>query len=54
VVVLYGGSVLYVLRDVGEGRCSFVGECYVEGWMFGEAEAVRGVGGRTERVFHIV
>jgi hypothetical protein len=50
VVVLYGGSVLYVFREVEGGRWRFMGECYVEDWMFGEEEATRGVGDRTERV----
>ena len=54
VVVLSGGSVPYILREVAGSRWTFVGECYVDGWMFGEAESIRGLEGRTERVFHIV
>lgn len=54
IVILYGGSVPYVLREMEAGRWSFVGECYVDGYMFGEAEKVRGFGGKAERVFHIV
>jgi hypothetical protein len=42
--------VLYVFREVEGGRWRFMGECYVEDWMFGEEEATRGVGDRTERV----
>lgn len=37
VVVLYGGQVLYLIRDVGDGKHSFVGECYLHGLMDGEA-----------------
>jgi len=37
IVVLYGGSVPYVLRDVGGHDWKFVGECYVDGIMFGKA-----------------
>jgi hypothetical protein len=52
VAVLYGGSVPCVLREVDgqEGKWRFVGECYVEGYMFGEAEGER----REDRVFDIV
>lgn len=35
VFVLFGGQVLYVLRDVG-GTYRFLGECYVHGLMDGE------------------
>lgn len=31
-----GGQVLYVLRERGEGKWEFVGECYVHGLMDGE------------------
>lgn len=34
---LLGGQVLYVLRERGEGKWEFVGECYVHGLMDGEA-----------------
>jgi hypothetical protein len=54
VVVLYGGSVPYALRKVEGDRWCFVGECYVDGWMFGEAEGVRGQGVKEERVFDLV
>lgn len=37
VVVLFGGRVPYVLRRVGDGYWRFVGECYVDGFMHGEA-----------------
>ncbi|KAF2844805.1 hypothetical protein T440DRAFT_483907 [Plenodomus tracheiphilus IPT5] len=37
VCVLFGGQVLYLLRDRPDGRYEFVGECYVHGMMDGEA-----------------
>ncbi|KAI8938742.1 hypothetical protein NX059_004609 [Plenodomus lindquistii] len=50
VVVLYGGSVLYVLRAASDGEWRFVGECYVDGVMFGEARELK----EREEVFCIV
>ncbi|KAF6809796.1 heterokaryon incompatibility protein [Colletotrichum sojae] len=35
VVVLFGGKVPYVLRPLGDGKYSFVGECYIESLMDG-------------------
>ena len=41
VVILYGGSVPYILRPKDSSSLySFVGECYLEGFMKGEAFAV--------------
>ncbi|KAH7391831.1 hypothetical protein BKA66DRAFT_458562 [Pyrenochaeta sp. MPI-SDFR-AT-0127] len=40
VVVLFGGNVPYILRPLESGQWVFVGECYIEGLMRGEA--VRG------------
>ncbi|KAF2174689.1 hypothetical protein K469DRAFT_613736, partial [Zopfia rhizophila CBS 207.26] len=37
IVILYGGSVPYVLRRHSDDCYTFVGECYVHGMMFGEA-----------------
>lgn len=37
VVILFGGKVPYVIRELGEGKYSFIGECYVPGLMAGEA-----------------
>jgi hypothetical protein len=54
VAVLYGGSVPYVLREVQEGRWHFIGECYVEGYMFGEAEGLRGNDEAVEKLFDII
>ncbi|KAJ4374357.1 hypothetical protein N0V83_003098 [Neocucurbitaria cava] len=50
VVILYGGSVPYVLRETGAGCWTFVGECFVDGIMFGEAEKFR----RPAQVFHLL
>ncbi|KAI0113171.1 heterokaryon incompatibility protein-domain-containing protein [Daldinia grandis] len=37
VVILFGGKVPYAIRELGEGKYSFIGECYVPGLMAGEA-----------------
>ncbi|KAF2001693.1 hypothetical protein P154DRAFT_158008 [Amniculicola lignicola CBS 123094] len=42
VCVLFGGQVLYVVRPFDETKHEFIGECYLHGWMDGEA--VRGLG----------
>ena len=39
VTVLLGGPVPYVLRPLRSGMYYFVGECYVPGYMLGEAVA---------------
>ncbi|KAF2441203.1 HET-domain-containing protein [Karstenula rhodostoma CBS 690.94] len=54
VVVLFGGRVLYVLRRVDDVCWRFLGECYVDGFMYGEAMQPRdGAGGSGEgRVEH--
>lgn len=53
VVILYGGSVPYVLRKATtDGEWRFIGECYVNGVMFGETETSREK--EEERVFDIV
>jgi hypothetical protein len=50
IVVLHGGSVPYVLREIRPNVWKFVGECYVDGIMFGEA-----VGRRfREQLYRIV
>lgn len=55
VVVLYGGAVPYLLRPEDEklGLWMFVGECYLEGFMRGEAFALGGRG-FEESVFRLV
>lgn len=50
IVVLYGGSVPYVLRKAGENGWRFVGECYVDGIMFGEAMRSEAV----NQLYHII
>ncbi|KAJ9635434.1 hypothetical protein H2199_008437 [Coniosporium tulheliwenetii] len=37
ICMLFGGQVLYILRDIGNGHHEFIGECYVHGLMDGEA-----------------
>ncbi|KAF2735902.1 hypothetical protein EJ04DRAFT_434201 [Polyplosphaeria fusca] len=37
VCVLFGGQVLYVLRENDELTHEFIGECYVHGMMDGQA-----------------
>lgn len=37
VCILYGGEVPYILRPIGDGCYSVVGECYIDGIMHGEA-----------------
>ena len=37
ICMFYGGRVLYVLRPCGDGKHKFVGECYLDGFMDGEA-----------------
>ncbi|KAI1102044.1 heterokaryon incompatibility protein-domain-containing protein [Jackrogersella minutella] len=37
IVILFGGKVPYVVRELGEAKYSFIGECYVPGLMAGEA-----------------
>ncbi|KAF2254955.1 hypothetical protein BU26DRAFT_415845 [Trematosphaeria pertusa] len=53
IAILYGGSVPYVLRELGEGKWYFVGECYVDGMMFGEAEELKRTRGIQDQVFNI-
>ena len=36
ICALYGGQVLYVLREIGPSEHLFTGECYVHGLMDGE------------------
>lgn len=50
IVILYGGSVPYVLRTAGFRGWNFVSECYVDGIMFGEAEHMD----REDEIFLLV
>lgn len=44
VAVLFGGKVPFVLRRVEDDQWKLVGECYVDGFMQGEALTTRGEG----------
>jgi hypothetical protein len=37
VCVLFGCSIPVLLRERGDGTCEFIGECYLDGFMNGEA-----------------
>lgn len=37
ICVLFGGTVPYILRPIAGGEYSFVGDCYIDGFMNGEA-----------------
>ncbi|KAH9868802.1 hypothetical protein J1614_007876 [Plenodomus biglobosus] len=50
IAILYGGSVPYVLAPMIDGKWKFIGECYVEGIMFGEAKDFQ----KHEKVFQIM
>ncbi|KAI1472890.1 heterokaryon incompatibility protein-domain-containing protein [Daldinia caldariorum] len=55
VVVLFGGKVPYVIRDLGEDRYSFIGECFVAGLMAGEAiEQWKAIGTPAAEFFNLV
>lgn len=53
IVILYGGSVPYVLRRHSDNCYTFVGECYVHGMMFGEALEKKERYGIKEQVFRL-
>lgn len=36
ICILYGGNLPYVIRPYGEGKYTLVGDCYVNGLMYGE------------------
>ncbi|KAK3179092.1 hypothetical protein OEA41_001231 [Lepraria neglecta] len=48
ICTLYGGQVLYVLREHGPNEHSFIGECYIHGLMDGEAFEVFGTNGELD------
>lgn len=59
VVILYGGTVPYLLRKVeqqetGGNDYEFVGECYLEGFMDGHAMSRLEAGEEKEEVFSLV
>jgi len=37
ICILYGGNMPYVLRPCSDGRYKFVGDCYLHGFMWGQA-----------------
>lgn len=41
IVILFGGSVPYVLRPTSNNQWRFIGECYIDGLMFGETQTFR-------------
>lgn len=53
VCVLYGGQVPYIMRlhDNADRRHQFIGDCYVEGMMFGEGTELDDI---EERDFAII
>lgn len=53
IVILYGGSVPYVLRPTERDTWKFLGECYVDGIMFGEAESIKQELKIEDQTFHI-
>lgn len=53
VAILYGGEVPFVLRSIGDGIYKFVGQCYVEGIMFGEALRAHEAAGGTDESIRI-
>ncbi|KAI1453199.1 heterokaryon incompatibility protein-domain-containing protein [Annulohypoxylon moriforme] len=54
VVILFGGKVPYVVRELGEGKYSFIGECYVPGLMTGEAVEQWKKSGHNAEFFNLV
>ncbi|CAO2657148.1 Nn.00g032740.m01.CDS01 [Neocucurbitaria sp. VM-36] len=50
VAILYGGSVPYILRETEAEDWTFIGECFVDGIMFGEAAKIQ----KVEQVFHLL
>ncbi|OTA90543.1 hypothetical protein M434DRAFT_77799 [Hypoxylon sp. CO27-5] len=54
IVILFGGKVPYVVRELGEAKYSFIGECYVPGLMTGEAVEPLKKNGRKAEFFNLV
>lgn len=54
VAVLYGGQVPYILRPTTDGHFLFVGACYVEGLMNGEAIDMLEEGNLEAQIFTLV
>lgn len=49
IVILFGGNVPYVLRSLNDNQWRFVGECYLDGYMNGEALDNEGKGPQSHR-----
>ncbi len=54
VCVLFGGDVLYILREKGDGQYHFVGDAYMPGFMYGEAMDMLAAGQLKEEIFSII
>ncbi|KAF2018164.1 HET-domain-containing protein [Aaosphaeria arxii CBS 175.79] len=55
VVALWGGQMLYVVRKAESGEeWKFVGECYIDGWMDGEASQLIERGDAAETIFQFI
>lgn len=48
ICILYGGNLPYVIRPCGDGKYTLVGDCYVHGFMYGEAMDMDGI--KTEAI----
>jgi hypothetical protein len=44
IIVAPGSPVPFVVREIGTGFCHFIGECYIDGIMDGEAFKTPGQG----------
>jgi hypothetical protein len=54
VAILFGGNVPYVLRPLGKNQWHFVGECYLDGCMDGEALDNEGKDASSHEWFELV
>ncbi|KAI2628753.1 heterokaryon incompatibility protein-domain-containing protein [Hypoxylon sp. NC1633] len=54
VVILFGGKVPYVVRQLNQARYLFIGECYIPGLMAGEAVGLWKANGRKTELFNLV
>jgi hypothetical protein len=54
VTVLFGGNVPYVLRPLENGQWHFVGECYLDGYMRGEALDNEGKDATSQEWFELI
>ena len=52
--VLFGGDVLYILREKGDRQYQFVGDAYMPGFMYGEAMDMLAAGQLKEEIFSII